>query len=140
MIELNLQYFGGRGSAGARGGGGAYNKAIDALETPKDSMVFQDSKVSPIKYDGDKLMKVAFGNWDETSKGTLEDVPVSSLRTVQPYVQANKLRNMPKDISTEDVHVLQIGNNYYIKDGNHRVSSKILRGKKTVRVRVYKEN
>ena len=102
--------------------------------------MFSDAKVSPLAYDGSKVMKVAFGNWktDDNFKG-VQEVPVSKIVSVQPYVQSHKLLGFDGDIDTSTVSVLKIGDKFYLGDGNHRIVTAFLRGNKKVNVKVYEE-
>lgn len=45
MIELNLQYFGGRGSAGARGGGGGAAIAVTKEEAYEDYFEYENAQL-----------------------------------------------------------------------------------------------
>ena len=133
---------GGRGSSGGKSIGEAtrensYEKAIDNLQTPKES-VFSDSKISPLAYDGSKLMEVNFGDWrtPENDKG-IHEVNISDIVTTQPNVQSGKLKNFKGNIDTSDVALLKIDEKYYVPDGNHRIVASLLKGQKKIRVRVY---
>lgn len=132
---------GGRGSGGVRNSSTqSYKTAVEQLITPKGELIFADSRVSPLAYDGSKLMEVNFGDWrkPENFEG-VQEISVENIITTQPYVQSNKLLNFGGPIDTSEVPVLQIGNKYYVADGNHRIVSNMLAGRKRVRVSVYRK-
>lgn len=132
---------GGRGSGGVRNSNSqSYKAAVEQLTTPKGELIFADSKISPLTYDGSQIMKVNFGGWQKQENLVgVQEIPVKDIVTTQPYVQSNKLLNFGGPIDTSEVPVLQIGDKYYVADGNHRVVSNVLAGKKRVRVKVYRE-
>lgn len=132
---------GGRGSGGVRNSSTqSYKTAVEQLTTPKGELIFADSKISPLTYDGSQIMKVNFGGWQKQENLVgVQEIPVKDIVTTQPYVQSNKLLNFGGPIDTSEVPVLQIGDKYYVADGNHRVVSNVLAGKKRVRVKVYRE-
>lgn len=132
---------GGRSSTGNRNSSSqSYRTAVEQLITPKGELMFADSKVSPLAYDGSKLMEVNFGGWQKQENLVgVQEISVQDVITTQPYVQANKLLNFGGPIDTSEVPVLKIGNKYYVADGNHRIVSNVLAGRKRVRVSVYRK-
>lgn len=116
-----------------------YEEKVDSLKDAKNG-VFEDSKETPLKYDDTYLMDVNFGNWktEKNYKG-LKEIRIDEIVTTQPFVQANKLKRFEKDVNTEDVCVLKMNDKYYLGDGNHRIVASYLKGKKTVKVRVYEK-
>lgn len=131
---------GGKSKVAGGGGGGSFAARVNALQVPSKPATFSDSRVSPLAYDKSKLMDVAFGGWREDKNFVgLQDVKISDIISVQPYVQANKLLSFKHPIDTTSVGVLQIGDKFYLGDGNHRIVAALLSGKKKVKVRVYRE-
>ena len=79
-------------------------------------------------------------NWqnNDNFKG-IQTININDIYTTQPYVQANKLKSFKGNIDTTNVPVLKIGNKYYVSDGNHRVVASMLKGKKSIKVKVYEQ-
>ena len=129
----------GRGSSKI-GGGGSFQAQVDALQAPSGTMIFPDDRLTPLPYDGSRMMEVVFGDWQKPENFVgVQSVSVDDIVATQPHVQANKLLRLGANpIDTSNVALLQIGNKYYLGDGNHRVVSAILQGKRSLNVRVYR--
>lgn len=132
---------GGRGSSGSRSEETSYSNKVDALRNASNTP-FPDSKETPLEYNKNRLMEVSFGDWKDKKENFLgvKEVDISKIVTVQPYVQANKLKKFKGSVDTSDIKLLKIGNKYYVGDGNHRIVASYLQGKKKVKVQVYKES
>ena len=120
--------------------GNPYMNNLTNLKTPQGTMIFSDSKISPLTYDGSKVMEVNFGDWQtDNNLIGIKEIDVQDIVTTQPYVQSGKLSKFGGAIDTSDVPVLQIDDKYYVADGNHRIVSNVLAGKTKVKVKVYKK-
>lgn len=120
-------------------GGNSYIRNLESLTIPKQPATFPDSRNTPLTYDNSRLMEVNFGDWrtPDNFKG-IQEIDVSNIVTTQPFVQLGKLTRFGSAIDTSDVPVLQIGDKYYVADGNHRIVSNVLSGRHKVRVSVYR--
>lgn len=166
MLHMYLQLFGGRGNAGTdRNTTGVVSKkasvndAVFNRNLNNEMNVLEDIDIDgestvlgswlPITRESDITgLHNADGNTYTTSDGsklvkssksTVEEVSVGDILTFQNWVVKEKLESIHK--SSETSSKLPWGYKYkgrvYLADGNHRVTTEILEGKRNIKMKLY---
>ena len=96
--------------------------------------------VNPIPYAGKDMLYKTFlsqDRWYNNYVGERE-IDIEQLETVQPIVQRGVLlRKIDSSNDTSSIPVVSIEGRYIMQDGNHTVAMAMLKGKKTIRVKLY---
>ena len=140
---------GGRGSAGARGGGsGGIDEKLASmkdLDSDRKENLIPLASESAIQ-ESNRLFQAA--RRDKTLTYTDTEVPISKLKTRQEWVDTEKLRDIYNanrgtisGLKTDydgGVRALSYKGDLIVVDGNHRTNAAILRNQKKIKIRVAK--
>ena len=86
----------------------------------------------------DVFFKIFFsqGEWCGNFAGEME-IGIDMLETTQPLVRRSVVMRKLNDSIGSSAVVVHIEGRYVLQDGNHSVAAAILRGDKTIKVKLY---